>query len=187
MCAEEPLFSLTPMSLPVPAPFFTTEHCFLPQPAGLRRSPSTIGNGARLHSIPQECPGGTADNLEARSCAWTRSNTHVLWKWFKSSRNIWRVRFKLSYTQMDMRVVQFGSMNVQNWSLWEFEPVWDRLENQASLCQSPLSFQGLMCPMFFNDELSCVLVSTLLQNAARTAGALMLLCWLETQLLLIIF
>lgn len=176
------------MSLPVPAPVFTAERCFLPQPAGLRRSPSAIRNGAGLHSIPQECPGGTADNLEARSCAWTRSNTRLLWKWLESSRNIWCVRFKLGYTQMDILVVLFGSMKVQNWSLWEFKAVWDRSEKQAGLCLSPLSFQGgLTHPMFFNDELSCVLVSTLLPNAARTAGALMLLCWLETQLLLIIF
>lgn len=133
------------MSLPVPAPVFTAERCFLPQPAGLRRSPSTIRNGAGLHSIPQECPGGTADNLEACSCTWTRSNTRVLWKWLESSRNIWCVRFKLGYTQMDTRVVQFGSMSVQNWSLWESKAVWDGLVNQAGLCQSPLRFQGLRC------------------------------------------
>lgn len=80
MRAAEPLFffffSLNCcMSLPVPAPVSAAERHFLPQPDGLGRPPSTIGNGAGLRPIPQECPGGRADNPEARSGAWTRSNT----------------------------------------------------------------------------------------------------------------
>lgn len=105
VCRGAIVFFNSCMSLPVPAPVFTAERCFLSHPAGPRCSPSTIRSGAGLRSVPQERPGGTADNLEARSRAWTRSNTRVLWNWLESSRNIWCVRFKLGYSQMDIRVV----------------------------------------------------------------------------------
>lgn len=65
------------MSLPAPTPHLSTECSFLSQPGRRRGSSITIRNGAGLHLIPQQHPGGTPDNLQLWSWTWALSNMHV--------------------------------------------------------------------------------------------------------------
>lgn len=161
MCAEEPLFSLTPVC-----------HFLSLHPSSLQSATSCP---SLLPSEVPPAPSGTAQDftLSLRNVQEVQQTTlsHIdtpglgpecmLWKWLESSRNIWCVRFKLGYTQMGTWVVQFGSMNVQNGSFWELTSIGDRSENEAALSQSPLSFQAPTRPMLFNRKPSCVIVSTL--------------------------
>lgn len=159
MWAEELLYFLTPVC-----------HFLSPRPSSLQNASSCP---SLLASEVPPAPSGTAQdftlslrNVQEVQQTLSHIDTtglgpeRVLWKWLESSRNIWCVRFKLGHTQMGIWVVQFGSMDVQNWSLWELKAIWDRPENEAALCQSLLSFQAHTHPMFFNSEPSCVLVST---------------------------
>lgn len=159
MCAEEPLFSLTPVC------HFLSLHPSSPQSAA--SCPSLLAS-----DVPP-APSGTARDFtlslrnvqevrQTSSSAWTRSNTLVKMIGIEQKHMV--CCFMLGYAQMDILVLQFGSINGQNWSSGGFKAVWDSSENQAGLCQSPLSFRCLARPMFFNDELSCVLVSTLLRK-----------------------
>lgn len=66
------------MSLPAPSPHLATECGFLSQPGRLGGPSITVRNGPGLHRIPQQHPGGTADNLQPWSWTWTLSKMHVV-------------------------------------------------------------------------------------------------------------
>lgn len=77
VCRGAIVFFNSCMSLPAPTPHLTTECGFLPEPGCLRSSSVTIRNGPGLHLIPQQHPGGTADNVQT-TCSWTLSKMHVV-------------------------------------------------------------------------------------------------------------
>lgn len=176
MCAEEPLFSLTPVY-----------HFLSLHPSSLQSATSCP---SLLPSEVPPAPSGTAQDftLSLRNVQEVQQTTLsridapglgpecVLWKWLESSRSIWCVHFKLGYTQMDIWVVQFGSMNVQNWSFWELKALRDRSENS-----SPFSAVAQLPGPHTSDAIQqeaelCDRQHTV-QNATCTAGALMLRCW----------
>lgn len=164
------------MSLLVPAPLFTAERHFLPQPAALRGSSSTIRNSAGLHSIPQERPGGTADNLEPHRHAWTRSRVHVV--------KMIGIKQKHMVCSLQAGLHTDGHLSGAIWvnecSKREFLGA-HIYRRQIGKRSSPFSvaaqLPGPHTSDAFQQEAELCDRQHTVQNAARAAGALMLRCW----------
>lgn len=176
MCRGAIVFFNPCISRLVPGPLFTAERHFLPQPAALRGSSGTIRNGAGLHSIPQERPGGTADNLERHRRAWTRSRVRVV--------KMIGIKQKHMVCSLQAGLHTDGNLSGAIWVNECAKPEFLRAQSyrrqigkRSSSFSVAAQLPGPHRSDAFQQEAELCDRQHTVQNAARTAGALMLRCW----------